>query len=55
MLTGQKIGPQVFCVFKTLKDHKNLKIENEHENLAKHGFSDIQTCTVSFYQNIMSS
>ena len=44
----KKIGRQFFCVFKTLKDHKNLNIENEHENLAKHGFSDIQTCTNCF-------
>ena len=31
----KKIGPQIFCIFGTLKDHKNQKIENEHKKLAR--------------------
>ena len=31
----EKIGQRAFCVLWTLKGHKKLKLENEHENLAK--------------------
>ena len=31
----KKIGPQIFSVLGTLKDHKKQKIENEHKNLAR--------------------
>ena len=42
---SKKLVGNFFVCFTTLKDHKNQQIENEHENRARHGFSDIQTCT----------